>query len=194
MGYLRSLGIPWIKLDASDLGQPIYERLGFQVGHVMERRLRAPGPAPEALRRELPPVDEAGPLPFALDREAFGADRAALLRTLRELDDAQTGLLPEAAGYAILRSSKRGRQLGPMVCRDEAGAEALLRWAIERAPGITLQWDLMPPNQHAIALAEHYGFEVFRVLQRMSLAGIPDPPPFAGNNHLVYSIAGFDFG
>lgn len=194
VAYLRDIGTHWIKLDASHLGRPIYERMGFQVEHVMERRLRAAAPPPDPLHPALPAIDEHAALPLPLDAAAFGTDRSRLLRMLRAIDGARTICAEGDRGYALLRTSRRGLQLGPMVAADAPAAEALLRWAIAAAGQAALQWDLIRENQAAHSLAEAYGFPVDRILHRMVLAGIPHPPPFRGNPDLVYSIAGFDFG
>lgn len=201
--HLRTLGTAWIKLDASDLGRPIYERMGFATENLMERRLRPPGDSASVLHAALPEVIEGDVLPLTLDRKAFGADRSRLLGMLSGLHGARTALLSGGRGYAILRHGKRGRQLGPMVCTDEPGAEALVRWAIGQSGDHTLQWDLIRENEPARLLADHYGFETHRVLNRMALKGTAvegtaldkvSTQQFSGCNDLVYSIAGFDFG
>lgn len=194
IGHLRGRGIHWIKLDASHLGRPIYERMGFQAENVMERRLRASAPLPPA-RTTVAEVQEAGDsLPLALDRHAFGADRSRLLEMLRAADGARCASLSGGGGYAILRPKKGGVQFGPMVCEDAAGAEALLRWALQIAGEQRVQWDFIQENVPAVDLADAYGFEAHRVLHRMALKGNQEATPFDGQTHLVYAIAGFDFG
>jgi GNAT superfamily N-acetyltransferase len=192
--YLRSLGTHWIKLDASHLGRPIYERMGFGVEFTMERRLRPSAPLPKPMHAALPPVEEGAPIPLELDRQGFGTDRSRLLAMLCGVDGARMAVAAEGRGYALLRTSRRGLQLGPLVAADAHAAEALLRWGIIEAGQATVQWDLMRENDAARALAETYGFAIDRILHRMVLQGVPDPPPFEGRAELVYSIAGFDFG
>lgn len=192
--YLRSLGTHWIKLDASHLGRPIYERMGFVAEFTMERRLRPAAPLPSPVSGPLPPVVEGQAIPLDLDRKAFGADRSRLLAMLRGIDSARKAIAAEGRGYALLRVSRRGLQLGPMVAADAQAAEALIRWAGASAGEATVQWDLMRENDAARGLAEAYGFTIDRILHRMVLEGSPAPPPFEGRADLVYSIAGFDFG
>lgn len=194
IAHLRDLGTHWIKLDASDLGRPIYERMGFVAENLMERRLRAPSPLPAPLFASALPVEENVALPLDLDRRGFGADRSRLLRMLAGIEGVRAATLAGGRGYALLRPNSRGVQVGPMLSEDAAAAESLLRWAIEQAADRTVQWDLIRENEAAHALADAYGFETHRVLHRMTLAGVAAPPPFAGNSDLVYSIAGFDFG
>ncbi len=192
--YLRDLGTHWIKLDASDLGRPIYERMGFAPENLMERGLRAAAPAPAPLSTQFVEVRQSASLPLRLDFRGFGADRSRLLGMFTALDGARSAVAAGERGYAILRPNKWGVQLGPMVCDGPAVAESLLRWAIGEAGGRALQWDFIRENHAARSLAAAYGFEVRRVLHRMTLPGIPSPPPFQGSADLIYAIAGFDFG
>ena len=192
--HLRERGTHWIKLDASDLGRPIYERMGFVAENLMERRLRPAQPLPAPLTTSTAMIRESAQLPLGLDRRGFGANRERLLGMLREIEGARIAVVAEEQGYAILRPNSRGVQLGPMLSTNPETAEALLRWAIKAAGDRTLQWDLIRENDAARELADAYGFETHRLLHRMTLAGISTPPPFAGSLDLVYSIAGFDFG
>ncbi len=192
--HLRERGTHWIKLDASDLGRPIYERMGFAAENLMERRLRNAAPLPPPLFPSALRIEESDAIPPELDYRGFGADRGRLLRMLAGIEGARTAVLADGGGYAILRPNSRGVQLGPMVCENAAAAETLLRWAVEQSDGRTVQWDLIRENASARALADAYGFETHRLLHRMTLAGVDAPPPFAGVADLVYAIAGFDFG
>lgn len=192
--YLRNLGTHWIKLDASDLGRPIYERIGFVTENLMERGLRAVATPPSPVSTALIEVHSGEPLPLDLDYRGFGADRTRLLEMFLALEGARVASATDARGYAILRPNKWGVQLGPMVCESSEVAESLLRWAIQEADNRPLQWDYIRENSAARSLAAAYGFEVRRVLHRMVLPGILSPPPFQGSADLVYAIAGFDFG
>jgi GNAT superfamily N-acetyltransferase len=191
--WLRSQDTAWMKLDASPLGQPIYERLGFRVEALMERRTRQPGrPMPVSCLTAASPEHCA--LPWELDCAAFGADRSRLLALLLRIPDMQVAVLPDDAGYAMLRPGLKAWQLGPMVCRDAVGAEQLVRWALSAQPGQPLQWDLNTANTHAQALAAKYGFEAGRVLARMAMPGVEQTSPLPDDDQLVYAIGGFDFG
>ncbi|MCW5965981.1 MAG: GNAT family N-acetyltransferase [Bryobacterales bacterium] len=189
LDWLRDRGTAWIKLDASHLGQPLYERMGFVAESRMERHLLLAG-APRPASNLLP----AGPLPFSLDRAGFGADRQRLLNLLLPIPGLRLAVLPGEQGYAMLRPGARARHLGPMVCATPEAAEQLLLWALSASAGEPLQWDLNTDNTHALLLANQHGFTPQRVLARMRVAGRQNPPPFAGEASLVYAIGGFDFG
>ncbi len=44
LGYLSSRGVDWIKLDATEMGRPVYQQFGFEDECIVERWLR-PGSA-----------------------------------------------------------------------------------------------------------------------------------------------------
>lgn len=191
--WLRGQGVAWIKLDASSLGQPLYAHRGFEEETRMERRLLGA----EAARPSAPEGIESSAearLPLALDRAGFGADRGRLLEMLLRIPRLQVAALPDDAGYAMLRPGANAWQLGPMVCASPEAARKLLQWALAATAGQPLQWDLDAGNVHAVQLATDHGFVTQRVLARMTMAGIENPPPFRGDPNLVYAIAGFDFG
>src|SRR6266536_950147 len=81
VAWLRERGAGTIQLYATDMGRPIYERLGF----VAEGACVAlggrwqPGPPTGAVRAARPDDLQAAQ---AVDREATGEDRAALLTSL----------------------------------------------------------------------------------------------------------------
>lgn len=187
--WLREQETAWIKLDASPLGQPVYERLGFEAESRMERHLLS-ADAPRPARLPLP----AEPLPLALDHAAFGADRRRLLDLLLRIPGQRWAVLPEGEGYAMLRPGARALQFGPVVCRTPSGAASLLQWALAESAGQPLQWDLDTRNAEALRLAQENGFSAHRVLTRMTLPGRPGPASFAGDAAMVYAIGGFDFG
>lgn len=156
---LNVLDVPCIKLDATDLGRPVYEKFGFVEEYVVERWK---GQLPLA-----PAVQQAPDL--ALDREAFGAGRAALLE--------------------VLGTSRPGRvanYVGPLVCRTRE--EARSRVLSSGASG-TVFWDIPLPNMQAVELATQLGFAPVRRLWRMRRG-----TPIQERPDLVYALAGFEWG
>ena len=71
------MGIESVKLDATDQGQPLYEKLGFRAEQPVERWWRA-GHENASTKSEREPV---GPNWQAADVHAFGVDRRALLKS-----------------------------------------------------------------------------------------------------------------
>lgn len=134
---IDSVDVPCIKLDATDLGRPVYQRLGFVEEYTVQR-YRADLPAHPA---------QSYPLDLELDRLAFGADRAALLQDL-----------------GAARRGRTAAYLGPVVSRTPE--EARLRLLGAGCSGPTIL-DVPDTNPVAVTLARELGFEPFRQLWRM---------------------------
>src|SRR6185436_16013055 len=111
--YLRRRGVQCIKLDATDMGHALYERLGFRDECVIERWMRPPG-----VTRQ--PVGRPGIFEFdsVLDRQAFGADRAGLLRLLGGIESASIA----GEGFAMGRAGSNAAYFGPCVARTAGSA------------------------------------------------------------------------
>ncbi|AXF25511.1 GNAT family N-acetyltransferase [Burkholderia pyrrocinia] len=137
---LEELGPRMTFLHATPAGQPLYEKLGFNVcgsldqyqgnvGHAAPvalldgERLRAGTPA------DLPRLIE-------LDARASGLERDALLSAL--LKRAESVVLErdgEIVGFSVLRRFGRGYVIGPVVApdsRDDARAGALIGYWLTR--------------------------------------------------------------
>ncbi len=157
-----------VKLDATDMGIPLYRQFGFVEECPVERWLKpARIAAPVAVDAYEPAAQLVG--------QAFGADRSALLK---ELATVEAACLPDAFAMG------RGIRFGPCVSRSKEAAEALARWFLARHPNEPVLWDLFDPS-----LARSLGFERFRTLTRMTRGcGLK------ADNSLVYAGAGFEFG
>lgn len=131
--WSHAQGCRTVALDASLVGRPVYERLGFvQVGATAELLRPAGSPVPEgalaheAARPELPEL-------VMFDREAFGGDRSALLCGLAG-DPRGRWLVtrtPDGSlgGYLLVRE----QVVGPGAAVDEPAARRLIRAALDPA-------------------------------------------------------------
>jgi GNAT superfamily N-acetyltransferase len=183
--YLRRDGVCWFKLDATAMGRPVYERLGFRDEAVIERWLRKPGAAHLG-------ADSTGPfvLEAALDCEAFGADRDPLLRVLAKFEATSIA----GAGFAMGRAGSNASYFGPCVARSQDAARDLLAWFLAKHDEESVYWDILAANRDAVELAREFGFERARELMRMGLAGVEHPAPLQKNDALVFGAAGFEYG
>jgi len=186
LDWLRASGTEWIKLDATDMGRPLYARLGFADECAIERWGRAPGAAALAI----PASALAVPDFAAMDRAAFGTDRSALLELLGA---GEAAAVPEQ-GYAMGRPGSKAAYFGPCVSLSPAAARALVSWYVAQHAQETIYWDILPENRAAIAIAQEFGFAPLRRLVRMTLAGRPGVAEFAHNDENVFAIAGFEYG
>ena len=168
-----------VRLDASAMGQPLYESLGFVEECTVERWLRDPALVART-------GAEKFTHPQAFDAEAFGADRSLLITRLSAIEAASLS----DSSFALGRPGLSGSYFGPCVCTTPAGARGLLRWFLSRHSDEPAFWDLFPHHRHAAELAAEFGFRPVRRLTRMSLhapsRALPDPR--------IYAIAGFEYG
>jgi GNAT superfamily N-acetyltransferase len=183
--YAERRAVEWIKLDATDMGRPLYLELGFEDEAPIER-WKMVLPAADAAR--------ASPAPFqfdvALDREAFGAERSALLENLARGEAAS---IP-GQGYIMARPGANAFSVGPCVARSPLTARTLLEWLFSKHAGEPVFWDLLPANEPAVSLARQFGFAPARRLVRMVRRGRSAAEPFQANDSLVYAAAGFEYG
>lgn len=175
LGWLDGLGVKASRLDATDMGQPLYEDLGYKVECEVGRWK---GESAGNLKE-----DEKGAPNLALDRQATGTDRGKLLEAL-----AQEGCIRGLGGYAMYRPGRLANYLGP--CVAESPEEA--QWLLERAAGAVqgpLFWDLPADNQAAVRIARSMGFAPVRLLKRMARG----PAPLE-QRRLIYALSGFETG
>jgi len=172
-------GIQSVKLDATDLGRPLYESLGFRHEQLIERWSRT-----EASSNKLEPAASPGSPDSELDRQAFGADRSQALRLLA------AGALTFTAdhGFAVLRNGLRAAYIGPCVARSPEAAELVIESCLA-ACSRDCYWDLLPSNHQAVKIAGTLSFKAERRLVRMVKGA-----DFRGNESMIYAGAGFELG
>ena len=120
-----------IRLDATPLGRPLYQRYGFVDERMLTRFVREPGPecapAPEIgrPRRNVTPAD----LRKIQERDVavFGANRRTLLDWALGTAPGYAHVIEEEHGYAYCfgRHGRLFAQVGPVVAADERAAVAL---------------------------------------------------------------------
>jgi GNAT superfamily N-acetyltransferase len=185
-----ALGIETVKLDATDQGQPIYEKLGFVAERRIERWTCIGSCDAKARAGSSVPIESLA----SLDCEAFGADRMRLLALLA----APGGATPAAggtfkplvteSGFALWRPGHFANYLGPCVARNTAAARGLISGCLTQASGPWI-WDVFPDNAPGLELARELEFQPVRRLVRMRLGrSIAEQPG------LVYAAAGFELG
>jgi len=184
VAFAESRGVAAIALDATDMGIALYRQFGFVPSGIVGRWERPPGVTPAA-DADLRPWEVAADI----DRAAFGADRARLLKSLA----ASGAAFIPGRGYAMGRHGSKAAYFGPCVAA-EGGAggevcERLLRWFLAGHPSEAVYWDILQSNREATALASRYGFTPVRTLTRMFRG-----PVTPSDKSLVFAIAGFEYG
>ncbi len=168
-----------IRLDATPLGRPLYQRYGFEdeamltrhlSGHLISGHLLS---APTS-RDESSPVRPltAADLKTVIDQdgEVFGGNREAVLEWA--LDNApQYGCVvrsdTELAQYSLGREGRLFDQIGPVVAADDGIASALVNAALASAGGRPVAVDAFDSHQLFTSWLRTRGFEAQRPLYRM---------------------------
>jgi GNAT superfamily N-acetyltransferase len=176
--------IETVKLDATDQGRPLYEKMGFRFEQTVERWSR---PAAAYASGTAVAVDERFGKDWRVaDQRAFGADRSELLESLARRSQP---LLFVEGSYLLTRPGLHSRYVGPSVCNAPATARAMMESILSAAGSQECSWDLLPSNRHAVGIAEDLGFAPARHLQRMVRG-----KELRGQEEMIYAIAGFELG
>jgi GNAT superfamily N-acetyltransferase len=171
-----------VKLDATDLGQPLYEKLGFRAEQPVERWWRAGSSTSN--ESHISP-EAPGQNWHAADRDAFGADRSDLLVKLAKRNIPLT----EKNAYLLVRPGRTISYLGPCISDTPVTARHLLQSAMRNASPGGWFWDLLLATQPAVAIAKELGFAPKRHLLRMVRG-----KELRGNEQKIYALAGFELG
>jgi GNAT superfamily N-acetyltransferase len=168
--YLDGRGVRSVRLDATPLGRPIYERLGFVAEYTLGRYAGVLSPAEEAAS-DVEPIAAAGlSNVLRLDGEVTRADRADLLAWLFDEDAESFRAVRrggELAGFVAARAVANATQIGPLEARDEGAGRALLADVRRRYAGRPVVIDVPLPNLVAVRAVEETGLTIQRHLLRM---------------------------
>lgn len=173
LAWLDARGVASVRLDATPLGRPVYEKLGFAAEFTLHR-FAGVLPAEPALRaRDHDDVIPASTSDLAeivaLDRRITGTDRARLLERLFAECPEEMRLVRGAAGiegFVSARPGARAWQIGPCLGSD-AACRQLLADASRRHAGRAVFLDVPVDHRAATDLAAALGLEVQRPLLRM---------------------------
>ena len=165
-----------VKLDATDMGKPLYESLGFTSEQPIGRWLREGAVIPDPLCRN------ATSAVVTSDIGAFGADRNQLLQQLSR----NGTVIACNDGFVITRPGARAGYIGPCIASTPGIAENLIRSVVAGSQ----YWDFLDGNAMASHLATKLGFVKTRQLTRMYRGRALAPP----DELQVFAIAGFEWG
>jgi ribosomal protein S18 acetylase RimI-like enzyme len=182
--WLDQQGISRVALDASPMGQSIYEKLGFvacdQV-NIFQRKSGGPASqAPSGVQRlSLQNLD----LIIATDKQAFGTDRSRLLQALLDVYPQRSFFLKDRQGNVHGYLIAQEKSIGPWVSQKKADAKLLLKAALSLSfSNGPISVILPEDNPQAAALLQNFGFEKVRALRHM-VRGSKTP---AGQREIVY--------
>ena len=179
-------------LDATAMGKPLYEQVGFATTEVIERWARSPeGSSAISGQTSASRMPRLSETLRRMDRESCGYDRSRLIRDF--CNDSTVSGASCADGFALARPGSSAWFMGPCVAASPRSAADVLRAALDGREGQAVFWDFLPSNRAAREIAAELGFRPVRQLERMMLrkGDSPAPRPHSGR---VYATAGFEFG
>jgi GNAT superfamily N-acetyltransferase len=186
MADLEGKGCRTLLLGASEMGWPIYEKLGFRVVstyHYLDGPYR-PDPVLSERLQPLRPADL--PELCAFDRQVTGEDRSHLWQAFQETGwvtrDEHTG---EMTGYAVVTPW----ETGPVIARSAQDARLLLEQVSRAADDEQVFAALLSENAAGLAALEQAGFTIRRRVPRM-LKG----EPITWEPTLIWRIFGLALG
>ena len=158
-----------IKLDATTLGQPVYEKFGFQVESRVERWS---GTSAQRELRSIETMDQDTLCDLLqLDQVAFAADRSQLIKALIN-DACVPPVLLRAvdgtlSGYALARNGTKKTYIGPVIAKDAQGMETLLDQMLNQLPEGEVYVDVSKECISDTSVLTKRGFVKERDLVRM---------------------------
>ncbi|WP_097865572.1 GNAT family N-acetyltransferase [Streptomyces sp. rh34] len=194
---MEAVGDTPLALYATELGQPLYEDLGFSpVGRAERVAGRfgagAPDGPPSASRSSVTTrpaaADDVQGL-VRLDLPVFGADRTHLLARLPVFSDRlqvaeEHGVL---IGYAALWPSGQTEVVGPLIARDTVTAQALVA-ALAATTDRPLRADVDARHKELLGWLVESGLEPHSGTTVMTY-GIPDLPGDAARRFAPLTLA-----
>jgi GNAT superfamily N-acetyltransferase len=175
------MNIETVKLDATDQGKPLYEKLGFRCEQPVERWTRL-GTGNSIEPHALP--DSLSSAMLEKDQEAFGANRSQFLKQLAK----RNLTLVKSSSYLFTRAGRQTGYLGPCVSENAVVARSLIERYVQGTTS-ALSWDLLKLNRDAEAIAKDLGFTPQRCLTRMVRGR-----DLRGREESIYALGGFEFG
>lgn len=166
------LGCKSIRLDATPLGQPLYESLGFVPQYELTRYAGIAGSTSAVSTSPMVRIAEPEDIAAIQARDHFATRTRRdklLLRLFAEQPDAirVAEVDGQIAGFVTVRFGSDAIQLGPCIAETSASGQSLLMDALNRYAGSRVYWDLPSSHSAAIALSQSAGLTPQRQLTRM---------------------------
>jgi hypothetical protein len=181
---LDGRGVRTVRLDATDLGRPIYEKLGFMSEYELARFegkaslnrnlcgshkaagfVDGGGKSIPKLSLRLPPLEDL----IEFDRQVTGTNREKMLSSLFREFSLNTRIVThndKIDGYVTMRPGANAVQIGPCITSINSGPP-LLSDALNRCAGKAVFVDIPAGNVPAVKIAESGGLKIQRRFVRM---------------------------
>jgi GNAT superfamily N-acetyltransferase len=168
LDFLGRQGMVSVRLDATALGKPLYEKLGFVLEYELARYEGIPRGGAETRAAEKANKQD-WPQVFKLDREITGADRSKFLSRLFSAQPDDVRIVrsgTRVVGFVAGRPGTGAWQIGPCLATSDAGPK-LLSDAARRHADERVFIDVPMQNTAAANMAQEMELTVQRHLVRM---------------------------
>lgn len=169
LAWMEGQKVPLVKLDASQPGQPLYEKLGFvpleKVFVMQLQELEREYRRPDEVRVITHPSLDLLSVP---DTQAFGADRGRLLHELLNNYPGRAFMLQDPQGNVGGYLFVQDKRIGPWVMTKRVDAEPLLQAALSLPFPGPVSVVVPAENQNSIALLQRYRFKILRTNRHMA--------------------------
>jgi GNAT superfamily N-acetyltransferase len=165
-----------MRLDATPLGRPLYQRYGFEdevvlSRHVADTPTRERLGVPQATGACIRPLTAAElPLVTEQDTHVFGGHRHRVIEWMLDGSPQYAWVAQDSLGrpqYCLGRAGLMFDQIGPVVARDSEVARALVGAALRQAAPRPAVIDAFDSRETFAAWLRSAGFQAQRPLYRM---------------------------
>jgi len=190
ISYLEQRQIESIKLDATDMGRPVYLKLGFKEEEPIVRYVSKSPKLTGGVSDHVTDILDWTEI-SSLDKVAFGANRTLLLRNLSVNGPAVQYRKNGSSdfGFGFARTGFHADFIGPVVATSASAGREIIQGLLARLSDKPVMTDILPANKQSEDLIKPHGFETSRMLTRMCLG-----KQRTGNMDFIFGAAGFELG
>ena len=185
-----------IKLDATEAGQPVYQKFGFKDEYIIARMVNTWAMKLWIAEQEFEP-EQIMPRDIreivAIDEAVFGVNRKQLIKFLLQRYPNQGWLLRRRGaivGFVLGREGNKYHHIGPLVASSTSDAMILISKAIEDLTDKSVAVDILCDKMELIKWLNSIGF----IRQRDFVRMYKNENPFPGKIADQFLICGPEFG
>ena len=167
--WLDGKNILHVQLDASEAGQPMYEKLGFAAQERVFVLQRQSGFSISDSPRQVEQINNSNLEELVvMDADIFGADRSRIFSALLETYPGRAfmslGVQGNVTGYLFMQE----KRIGPWVMLEPGDDEKLLQAVLSLDPEGIISTIVPEANKRALGIFQRYGFEIVRTNRHMT--------------------------
>ncbi len=181
---LEQQGVRLVTLDASKMGRPLYDRLGF-IPYDETITFQRPADihvSANPCQSQIITMNDMGEI-IRADKDVFGEDRQRLFQILLDQFPGRAFLQRDSAGRLVGYLFAQKYRIGPWVMLSPGWAEKLFSAALALPFESIISATIPGGNLEAIELMQKYGFKQVRTNRHMG-RGTGGPP---GQRQWIYS-------